>query len=142
MGCAARRERWRTHSVATDHSASVSRARTWPCPHMFGPLRADRVESYLGARPDCVTTRWPAPALGDVLKTSKTLATGARILGLGTRSPRFRNAQHAASSVPAPRLLVVHRTWRRAHPFRMAWKDSGVGGGFVIRHRDNQRKVR
>lgn len=25
MGCAARRERWRTHPVATDHSASVSR---------------------------------------------------------------------------------------------------------------------
>lgn len=38
MGCAARRERWRTHPVATDHSASVSRARTWPCPRMFGPI--------------------------------------------------------------------------------------------------------
>lgn len=61
MGCAARRERWRTHPVATDHSASVSRARTWPCPRMFGPLRADRVESYLGAGPDCVTTRWRPP---------------------------------------------------------------------------------
>ncbi|WP_217348848.1 hypothetical protein, partial [Mycobacteroides abscessus] len=74
--------RWRTHPVATDHSASVSRARTWPCPRMFGPMRNHPLA---------------APALGDVLKILLLLIAVGDVLAAETRTGQFRNVVVARS---------------------------------------------